>query len=143
MDTVLPSFHKKLQRPSKTSSSLSPPQDHPLCYEETQDLPLPTRPPPHYCETQPMRLLSCSSVPAHCPLYSIGSRTIQQHLPPVHLPIHSSGAMQKHLPPWPYYRPGKWGGHPGAHGSRGPRGGPTTMQMPMSMPIAISEASIL
>ena len=43
--------------PSKTSYSPSPPQDDPPCCEETQqvslDLPLPIRPPPHHCETQP------------------------------------------------------------------------------------------
>ena len=30
--------------------------------------------------------------------------------------------FQDNLGSWPYYRPGKWGGRPGAHGSRGPGG---------------------
>ena len=52
-----PLFYQRLQRPSKTSSSPSPSQDHPLCCEKTQqlslDLPFPTCRPPCHCETQP------------------------------------------------------------------------------------------
>ena len=81
-----PLFFKKLQRTSKTSSSTSPCKDHPLhCVETHQlslDLPLPTRPPPHHCETQTKE--------ATFPLLS--------PCPSFPLPIHSSGAMQQHLP---------------------------------------------